>query len=148
MTGFVDHALVERYVRSYARGNMRDTVRVYRVGEPVFDEVTGSLAPSAPVELYSGPARVYSVSGPVTYSLGDEPQHFSSTYVSIPVVDDDGAAVEVPAVEDMVEVLSCPGDDSVTGRTFQVQDVQTGGQWTAVRRMSVVGVQEAPSWRP
>lgn len=146
--GLVDHGLVERYVRSYARGNMRDTVRIYRMSEPVFDPVTGGLAPSASPDLYSGPARVYSVTGPVTYSLGDEPQHFSSTYISVPVVADDGSVNEVPAVEDMIEVLACPGDASMVGRTFQVQDVEAAGQWTAVRRMQVVGVQEAPSWRP
>lgn len=148
MTSPVDHELVQRYVRGYTRGNMRDTVRIYRLGEPVFDPETGGLAPAPSADLYVGPARIYSVTGPVTYSLGDEPQHFSSTYISIPIADDLGELNEVPAIEDMVEALDVPGDASMVGRTFQVQDVEAAGQWTAVRRMQVVGVQEAPTWRP
>jgi len=144
----VDHTLVERYARSYTRGNMRNTVEIYRPAEPVFDPETGALSAAlSPEPIYSGPARIYSVTGPVTYALGDEPQHYSSTYISIPVVDDDGAPTAVPEVEDIILVTEAPGDASMVDRTFQVQDVDAAGQWTAARRMQVVGVQRSPQWR-
>jgi hypothetical protein len=142
----VDHDLVERYVRRFARGNMRDTIRVGRSGSAVFDEQTGTLEAAAPIVIYEGPARVYAMSGPVSYNIGDEPQHFSQAYISIPVFDDQGVAVPAPQVEDLVVIIAAPGDPEVVGRTFQVQDVEAGGQWTAVRRLQVVGVQASPQW--
>jgi hypothetical protein len=145
-TSPVDHNLVQRYVRTFARGNMRDTVRIGRSGAPVFDEETGTLQAASPTAIYEGPARVAAVSGPVSYSIGDEPQHFSQTYISIPVVDDDGVPVPAPQVEDVVLVLTNPGDPEMVNRTFQIQDVESGGQWPAVRRMQVVGVQASPQW--
>jgi hypothetical protein len=145
-TSPVDHALVERYVRAYARGNMRDIVRVQRSGRSEFDSATGTLQAGSPVTIYEGPARVYSVTGPVSYSLGDEPQHFSSTYVSIPVIGDDGQPVNAPQVNDVLTIVTAPGDPEMAGRTFQIQDVEAGGQWSAVRRLQVVGVQASPQW--
>lgn len=145
-TSPVDHSLVERYVRSYARGNMRDTVRIHRSGKSVFDEATGTLQAAEGVPIYEGPARVYSVTGPVSYSLGDEPQHFSSTFVSIPVIGDDGQPVNAPQIFDVVVVVTAPGDPEMAGRTFTIQDVEAGGQWSAVRRLQVVGVQASPVW--
>lgn len=143
----VNHTLVERIVRSYAESNMRATVRISRPRPAVFDPVTGALVADAAGEVYSGPARIYTVSGPVTYAVGDEPQHYSSTYVSIPVRDADGVMFsEIPQVEDTVEVLTSPGDSEMVGRFFQVQDVESAGQWTAVRRLQVVGIQSSPQW--
>jgi Family of unknown function (DUF6093) len=146
MTSPVDHAPVEQYVRSFARGNMRCTVTISRPSAPVFDPQTGSLAASSAQAFYDGPARVYTVQGPVTYSLGDEPQHYSSTYVSVPIIDDNGNAVPIPRVEDVVTVTADPGNPGMVNRSFQVQDVETGGQWSAVHRMQVVGIQASPQW--
>lgn len=143
----VNHALVERFVRSYAESNMRATVRVLRPQPAVFDPVTGALVAVSAGEVYSGPARIYTVAGPMTYAVGDEPQHYSSTYVSIPVRAADGTMfAEIPQVEDIVEVLASPGDPEMVGRFFQVQDVESAGQWTVVRRMQVVGIQSSPQW--
>lgn len=145
-TSPVDHTLVEQYVRTYARGNMRNTVRIDRSADPVFDQATGTLQAPDPVSIYDGPARIYSVTGPVQYSVGDEPQFYSSTNVSIPMLDDAGVAVTAPHVNDTVTVLAAPGNPGMIGRTFQVQDVESGGQWSAVHRMSVVGIQNSPNW--
>lgn len=145
----VNHALVEGYVRRYAESNMRDSVRVTRPGAPVLDIVAGSLTAGNAAIVYEGPGRIYGVGGPVDYQLGDEPQHFSSTYVSIPVRDsDDVTTFGTPQVEDVVEVLACPGDPEMVGRHFQVQDVEAAGQWTAVRRLQLVGIQDAPQNPP
>lgn len=142
----VNHAQVEAYVRRYARFNMRNTVRITRPTAPVFDPDTGSLASAGSLIVYEGPARIYTVQGPLTYSLGDEPQRYSSTFVSIPVTDDSGAAVNIPRIEDVIEVLLAPGDSNMVGRTFQVQDVEAGGQWMAARRLQVAGIQASKQW--
>lgn len=142
----VNHNRVEEYVRRYARFNMRCTVRIVRPSAPVFDDTTGSLASDNTEEVYNGLARIYTVQGPVTYMLGDEPQHYSSTYVSIPVTDDLGAPLPSPRVEDVIFVLTSPGDSDLEGRTFQIQDVESAGQWTAVRRLQVVGIQASKVW--
>jgi len=142
----INHDRVEQYVRRYARFNMRNTVRIVRPTAPVFDEQTGSLASASTEVIYEGLARIYTVQGPVTYMLGDEPQHYSSTFVSIPVTDELNEPLPAPRVEDVVVVLDAPSDINLVGRTFQVQDVESGGQWIAVRRLQVVGIQASKVW--
>lgn len=142
----VNHGQVEAYVRRYARFNMRNTVRITRPTEPVFDPLTGTLDSSDDELVYEGIARIYTVQGPLTYSLGDEPQQYSSTYVSIPVTDEAGVPLLAPRVEDVVTVLTSPTDVSMEGRTFQIQDVEAGGQWMAVRRLQVAGIQASKRW--
>lgn len=142
----VRHGTVETYVRRYARFNMRNTVRITRPTTPVFDPLTGVLIRSGDELIYEGIARIYTVQGPMTYSLGDEPQRYSSTYVSIPVTDELGAPLPLPRIEDVIEVLIAPGDTTLEGRTFQVQDVEAGGQWMAVRRLQVAGIQASKQW--
>lgn len=137
--------LAERYARRFAESNMIATVRVTRMGEPVLDPATGALDASPQVLVYEGKARVYAVSGPMTYSLGEEPQYFSGSYVSIPLFRAVGESD--PQVDDVVEVLADP-DPLVVGRMFRVVDVESGGQFPSARRMQVTGVQRSRNWKP
>ena len=125
--------------QAYAEANMIATVKIERPLQPVFDQTTGALGMPADAVVYQGKARVYGVSGPATYSVGDEPQYFSSTYVSIP----QGAAN--PRVDDVIEVMSHP-DASLVGRFFRVQDAESGGQMPAATRMQVIGIQPSRQW--
>jgi len=135
----VDDAAVTRYARRYAEANMTAAVTITRMAEPSLDDLTGGLTATEQFVLYSGKARVYGVSGPMTMSLGEEPQYFSSTYVSIPL------AAPMPHVDDMIEVTA-HHDWTLVGRTFRVMDVESGGQYPAVRRMQVTGVQNSKQW--
>jgi hypothetical protein len=135
----VNDTEVIRYAQRYAEANMTATVAVSRMAEPSLDSITGNLAAIEAFLLYQGKARVYGVSGPMTMSLGEEPQYFSSTYVSIPL------AAPMPQVDDVVEVLT-HHDWTVVGRLFRVMDVEAGGQYPAVRRMQVTGVQNSKQW--
>ena len=125
--------------RAYAEANMIATVRIERPVEPVFDRTTGQLGMPADSTVYEGKARVYGVSGPATYALGDEPQYFSSTFVSIPL------GSTLPRVDDVVEVTDHP-DPAIVGRFFRVQDVEAGGQMPVAHRLQVVGIQPSKQW--
>lgn len=132
--------LARPYAQAYAEGNMIATVRVTRPSTPVFDRTTGGLASmGAESVIHEGPGRVYNVTGPQQYALGDEPQYFSSTFVSIPIT------ATKPRIDDVVEVLAHP-DPNLVGRSFRVQDVEAGGQLPVVHRMQVTGIQSSRTW--
>ena len=131
---------VRPLAQQYAEGNMIAAVKITRPSAPVFNRTTGGLAEMGEDEdRYSGKARIYNVTGPVQYAIGDEPQYFSSTFVSIPI------SAPKPRIDDVVEVLSHP-DPNLVGRFFRVQDVEAGGQIPVVHRMQVVGIQASREW--
>jgi hypothetical protein len=138
--------LAQTYARRFAEANMTALVELTRPGAALFDTVSGELAADEGPVVYEGKARVYPVAGPVMLDLGDGPQYFSSSYVSMPLVDDDGVNV-LPEVDDLVEVLEHP-DPLMLGRRFRVTDVEAGGQFAVVRRVQAVGVQRSRTWEP
>lgn len=125
--------------RAYAKGNMIARVRIDRPTSPVFDPVTGELGMGPDETIYEGMARVASVQGPTQYFLGDEPQAYSNTLVSIPI------EATKPRVDDVVEVLAHP-DLEIIGRFFRVLDVEAGGHMPVVHRMQVVGIAPSRQW--
>ncbi len=143
LTGLVRRSthMARPFARAYAEGNMIATVRVTRPSVPVFNRATGGLTAMGPeTVVHHGPGRVYSVTGPQQYSMGDENQFYSSTFVSIPI------SATKPRIDDVVEVLAHP-DPNIVGRSFRVQDVEAGGQIPVVHRMSVTGIQASRAWR-
>lgn len=135
----IDHDWITSAVQRYAESNMRATVRVSRPTEPVLDEVTGQVVSSQKVIVYEGKARVYPVGGPIQMAIGDEPQFYSSTYVSLPM------STSRVQVHDVVEITGHQ-DPQLVGRVFTVEDVETGSQWPAVVRLQCRGAQPAPIW--
>lgn len=138
--------LVQLYAQRFVESNMTAQVRVTRPGDAALDVETGELSADVGPVVYEGKGRVYSASGPATLELGDEPQYFSSGYVSVPIVDEIGANV-LPQVNDLVTVLEHV-DPLMVGRRFRVMDVEAGGQFAVVRRMQVMGIQRDRSWQP
>lgn len=130
--------------RRFAESNMVSVVRITRTGSAVLDEMTGVLATPEPSMVYEGKARVAIVSGPVTMSLGDEPQYFSGSSVSIPVVVASHERL-TPLVDDLIEIL-VHDDPLLVGLVFRVLDVEAGGHMQAARRMQVTGAQRAQNW--
>ena len=137
----IDHERTMRVAREFAESNMTATVAITRKSAPVFDPQTGGLASADPDIVYIGKARIYTVQGPMTMSYGDEPAYFSSSIVSIPVI-----TTELPRVDDLIRVLDYPSDPTMKDRFFRVQDVESGGQWMAARKLQVTGVQESQQW--
>jgi len=136
--------LVRRYARKYAEMNMASEVRIDRPGKPTLDTTTGDATATVLSTVYAGKARVTTVGGPQQYSLGEEPQYFSSGSVSIPLFDEEGQPT-MPQVNDVV-IVTAHHDVLMVNRAFRVMDVQASGQLEAVRNMSVTGVQRWEGW--
>jgi Family of unknown function (DUF6093) len=128
-------ALMDWMGAEYCEGNMIGSIKIFRKQAPVFDPVTGKLTAQTDTLIYQGKARIATVSGPLTYQLGDEPQYFSAATVSIPE-----DFTPIPQVDDVIEVVAHPAPGLV-GRSYRVTDVQGGGQIHSARVMSVTGVQ-------
>lgn len=137
--------------RVYAERNMTAGVVIMRPDVPGFRPDTGHLDATSMGEVYSGKARVYTVSGPVTMGIGDEPTYYSSTYVSIPLAVEDpfsrpvSEVAESPRVDDIVQVTAHL-DPLMVDRFFRVVDVEAGSQFPACRRMQCVGIQDSKQW--
>lgn len=133
--------------RVYAERNMTATVVITRPAAPGFRFDTGLLDAESMGDVYDGKARVYTVSGPVTMGIGDEPTYYSSTFVSVPLEElIPGADIPPsPRVDDIVRVTAHL-DPLMLGRFFRVVDVEAGSQFPACRRMQCVGIQDSKQW--
>lgn len=125
--------------QAYAEASMTSTVTIRRPAGLTLNDATGVLEPNPESTVYSGKARVYAVSGPQVLQLGEEPQYYSTTYVTIP----QGAAV--PKVDDLVHIDDT-ADANLKGRDFRVIDVAGGGMVPASTRLEVTGIQASPEW--
>lgn len=138
--------------RRYAESNMTADVRIIRMDAIREDYVKkGQWDADELFDIYRGKARVYNVSGPLTMGIGDSPSYYSSTMVSIPSMELDPLSNPLrnaglsPRVDDIVEILYHE-DPYMIDRKFRVLDVEAGGQFPAVRRMQVTGIQASKQW--
>jgi hypothetical protein len=121
------------------------TSRVTVTRPPALDlDPDGVLQATAGVVVYSGPARLGSASGPVTYTVGEEVQFYSSSSCTIPMLDVNGEPTDV-SVNDQVRV-DAADDPNMAGRVFRVIDVEAAGLMAVGRRLQLVGVQHYPGW--
>jgi hypothetical protein len=110
----------------------------------------GELVPDPAVALvYSGICHLGTAAGPVTYTIGDEVQFFSSGTATIPLEWDplgDGTLVTtLPQVDDLLQVTA-HDDYGYVGREFRVVDVENLGTLAAYRRLQIVGIARSPGW--
>lgn len=154
-----NRSLAEALIRRFTRRNQTAQVVIVRKDDPGLlpdDTVVSDVG----TVVYRGPARVYLVSGPVTYALGEEPQYFSSTYVSVPdtyPADADTATWPnetwsegdqvLPQVDDLIEVHA-HHDPYTVGRRFRVTDVESGAQISPFIRLQAAGIQRFKGWSP
>lgn len=137
--------------RVYAQRNMTARVLITRPAAPDLDSRDGRLTAETLLTVYGGRARVWSVSGPVTMGIGDEPTYYSSTMVSIPLAttsplyDPAGEVAESPRVDDIV-LVEAHSDPLMAHRSFRVVDVGAGGQFPASRVLQCVGIQASKQW--
>jgi hypothetical protein len=123
---------------AYAAGNMQALVLITRPARNTFDRSTGTLTNPSDASVYQGPAHIYEEQGGPIYSLGEEQQYFTTTYVSIPL--------DAPLVRanDDVKIVTHP-DDTLVNRHYRVTGVDNGGLLAPVRRLNVVGAAPAPN---
>ena len=137
-------------VRQSVEGNMTSRVRVTRGDAAVLSGTGELIYDAAAPTLYEGIAHLSTAAGPVTYTIGDEVQFFSSGNATIPLdwCPDPATQEVVPVlvqVNDLLEVTA--HDDYVyVGRLFRVVDVEAPGTLVASRRLQIVGAQRNPTW--
>lgn len=129
--------------RSNYEGLMTAQVRITRRSTTGVNAQSGSIQAVVDHLVYEGPARLVSASGPVTYTVGEEVQFFSSSYAYLPV--DDSLEPVVVQVNDFLEVLA-HDDPGMAGRRFRVVDVESSGFLAVSRRIQLVGIQPYPGW--
>ena len=131
-----------RYARSHATAHMYYTALIERMAAGVFDESTGRISVAAKETVFAGPARIWTVSGPQVFAVGEDQLAFSQTSRSIV-----WSASPVPHRDDIATVIAIAhpgfGDDDLLFRSFRVLDVQMGGQMFATRRMSVLAISDS-----
>lgn len=141
--------LAQSMAEPLAEGSMNAIVRITRGAEPIFNEDTREIDVQADAVIYGpdspekGIAGVYSTSGPVQMAIGDEPQYYSSTNVSIP------RSAANPRIDDIVEVLDWITEDDkddIVGRLFRVVDVEVGGRISSSTRMQAIGIAPSRQW--
>jgi hypothetical protein len=138
--------LVRSYAQRYAQISMVDTVRIDRPGDPSLDTTSGNATSTVLSTIYEGVGKVTTISGPVQYQLGEEPQYFSSGEASIPLLDVDGDPT-TPQVNDVLIVVS-HHDVLMVGRAFRIMDVKASGLIEAARTLTLSGVQRWAGWTP
>jgi hypothetical protein len=137
-------SFVEALATRFALRNMDDEVVITRLADTQ-ENPDGTLVGVPQLTVYEGKARCYNISGPVTYTLGEEPQYFSSSYISIPIMAGDPPVPTEPMIDDVIQVVTHP-DPLVVNKLFRAQDVESGGQFGPVRRMRVTGIQPSQQW--
>ena len=133
------NAIAQPLAVAYAAANMTAKVKITRPGGWAFDPETGIEAPAAGVVIYDDIARVWPISGAAVQGMGDEPQYFDTTMISIPL----NAAVA--RIDDVVEI-TVHKDPRAVGRVFRVTGHETGGQLPAVQRMTATGIAPSKQW--
>lgn len=114
---------------------MNAVVRVSRMAAPTPQPDGSSEATSSGV-VYQGRGHLAVLTGPLTMGLGDVPQFFASTVLSIPVVTELGHVD--PMINDMVEILR-QDDPMIPERVLRVMHVETAGLLPVVHRLQLTG---------
>lgn len=133
--------LAQPLARAYAEGNMTMEVEITRPAKSTFDRNTGRMTNPPDATVYTGVARMYEVVGGQAYNLGDEPQFYASSYVSIPV------SAPRPWANDDVRIVTAE-DPALVDRHYRITGVDTGGLLPAVHRCAVIGAEPAQNATP
>lgn len=130
------NALLEdarRHVRAYAESNMDGHVTISRGGRGVLDKATGRVSGmSGATTVYDGIARLHTVSGQGSISVGQGEVDTRSVTVSIPW------SADLPQRDDVVLFVDGGADQTMNGRAGRVVEVDGGGYFGDARRMQCV----------
>ena len=119
--------------RAVALELMRDTVRLWRPGEDVFDRETGETIPGPPAaEFYTGPARVKVAQiSAEQVQAGEQEVQLRQYRVSLPF-DAELPTSQRPEPGDLIDVTASP-DPRMAGLRLWVVGVQYSSTATAWR---------------
>jgi len=143
----LEHARKE--VRQSAEQQMVSEVLITRGNDATLDGNGDLVADPDAAVMYHGKCHLGTASGPVTYTIGDEVQFFSSGTASVPLEWDvlgDGTFVQTDVrVNDLLQVTA-HDDFYFVGRLFRIVDVENLGTLAGYRRCQIVGIQRSPGW--
>ena len=129
--------------RANVEANMASEIIVTRNKPAVLDEFGTLVADADAPVVYQGIARLGNATGPVTYTMGEEVQFFSSASCTIPVLELGDPII--PQINDLL-LVSGHEDPVMVGKRFRVVDVEVSGLMSASRRLQLVGMQRYAGW--
>lgn len=142
----------QQLAEQFADGTMNSLVVISRPGDSTYDEISREYTPPRSKVIYDvldnagNPtgvgdiAGITSASGPITFSVGDEPTYYESITVHVPF-----SCPIQPRIDDVVLVMSNPDRDLVN-RRFRVTDVPAGGRINPSTTLSCVGIAPSRQW--
>lgn len=129
-------------VRERVEAQMEASIMVLRGDAGALDPTTGIVGGLANTRtIYSGKARIRTVSGSGVLSIGDGTIDTRSTVISIPIT------APIAHRDDLVRVINGgPADANLSTRIFRVLEVEGGSLFGDARRMSCTGWYESSYW--
>lgn len=116
-------------------------IQVLRGSLGTLDPTTGLVGGlTGASTVYSGPARIRTVSGGSTINLGGGEIAVRDTIISIPM------SAAVPRRDDLISVVSGDDDTDLDTRIFRVLGADGGGLFGDARRMSCAGWYQSRYW--
>ena len=132
----LDPTYYEKIARDRAEDDMICVVRITRPAGLEFDVGDVTVTPLPHTLVYDGRARLSNTTGPMNFGFADEKQEWQNLNCWIPW------DAPVVLVHDIVTVVTSP-DPTLDGRTYQVTDVDRGGQYRAAKMLQMQGTQPA-----
>lgn len=141
--------VAKQMVRNYAENNMDALVVILRGGRGQLNPKTGVVSGMAGARsIYDsdagngsgGKARIHTVSGQGSISLGPGQVDTRSATISVPW------SATIPQRDDVVLVISGGSDTTLNGNAFRVVEVSGGGAFGDARRMSCVAWGKSEYW--
>lgn len=129
--------LARNYTRSRMPAAMGYECRVERITKPTIGNDL-KATPGTRTTLYSGPFRLWEITGATTLNLGGEDIMMESTQASFPY--------DVPLFrkDDEIVITAAPPQDSrLLGSRYQIQTKAKAGELRATRRYTVTSVQRS-----
>lgn len=136
MTSLISNIALD-FVRSRATELMDYECKIERVQLPSFDESTGKATSGGRITVYTGPCRIWEVSGGGPIMIGEDDIVMQNTQLSIP-----WNVTPVPKRDDEVEITSSHSDTEVVGKRFVIDSAAKAGELRATRRFSVRGYEK------
>lgn len=140
-------AFASQVAQQTSEGAMNSLILIVRKGG--YDQQTREWDSEAETVIYDHPdlpgsgweAGVTLAQGPITMSLGDEQQYYSSITAYIP----HGRALRQPRIDDVITIMSNP-EPELNGRLFRVTDVPVGGRIHSSVQIQAIGIAPSKQW--
>jgi hypothetical protein len=137
--------VAQAMIPAYSEGAMNSLVRITRPGSWSAD--SGEYDPDDGTVIYADDvdptlgamAGIAPSSGPLTLSVGDEPEYYDTLIVYLP------RSADEPWIDDLLVVMANPEADMI-GRVFRVASVGAGGRLHGSVSLTCTGTAKSHQW--